>query len=100
MVGLDPADRDQARFFSMVADDATFLSGGTTMHGKAEVIIGKQRHGPTGTVQVHFDPALTKFDNLVREEETLISRTGGAPTPAAVAEIAQSLRRLGTTADN
>ena len=32
------ADRDQARFFSMVADDATFLSGGTTMHGKAEVM--------------------------------------------------------------
>jgi replicative DNA helicase len=36
--------------------------------GIAEVIIGKQRHGPTGTVQVHFDAALTKFDNLVRED--------------------------------
>lgn len=32
------ADRDQARFFAMVADDATFLSGGRTMHGKDEVV--------------------------------------------------------------
>jgi replicative DNA helicase len=31
-------------------------------HGKAELIIGKQRHGPT--VQVHFDAAVTRFDNL------------------------------------
>ena len=35
--------------------------------GKAELIIGKQRHGPTGMVQVHFDAAVTRFDNLARE---------------------------------
>ena len=37
------------------------------VHGKAEVIIGKQRHGPTGTVNVHFDAAVTRFDNLAQD---------------------------------
>ena len=32
--------------------------------GKAEVIIGKYRHGPVGTVDVHFDAATTLFSNL------------------------------------
>lgn len=36
--------------------------------GKAEIIIGKQRHGPTGTVQVHFDANLTRFGNLARAD--------------------------------
>ncbi|MEQ1717244.1 MAG: DnaB-like helicase C-terminal domain-containing protein, partial [Hyphomicrobium sp.] len=30
----------------------------------AEVIIGKQRHGPVGTVKLSFDPKLTRFDDL------------------------------------
>jgi replicative DNA helicase len=39
------------------------------VHGKAELIIGKQRHGPTGTVQVQFDAQVTRFDNLSRDEQ-------------------------------
>jgi replicative DNA helicase len=39
------------------------------VHGKAEVIIGKQRHGPTGAVNLQFDAAVTRFDNLAREVE-------------------------------
>ena len=33
----------------------------------AEVIIGKQRHGPIGVVKLHFNEDLTKFSNLARE---------------------------------
>ena len=33
----------------------------------AEVIIGKQRHGPIGSVKLHFNADTTKFGNLARE---------------------------------
>ncbi|MDR3474732.1 MAG: replicative DNA helicase [Devosia sp.] len=38
------------------------------IHGRAEVIIGKQRHGPTGTVQLSFEANLTRFSNLARDD--------------------------------
>lgn len=34
--------------------------------GRAEIIISKQRHGPTGMVEVAFEPRFTKFRNLVQ----------------------------------
>src|SRR6267142_2444350 len=34
------------------------------VHGKAEIIIGKQRHGPTGTVEVQFEGQFTRFSDL------------------------------------
>ena len=34
--------------------------------GIAEVIIGKQRHGPTGVVELQFESTLTRFQNLAR----------------------------------
>jgi replicative DNA helicase len=37
------------------------------VHGKAELIIGKQRHGPTGTVQVQFEANVTRFGDLAPE---------------------------------
>jgi replicative DNA helicase len=36
-------------------------------HGKAEVIIGKQRHGPTGTVELHFEGQFTRFSDLAHD---------------------------------
>ncbi|HXE02608.1 MAG TPA: replicative DNA helicase [Hyphomicrobium sp.] len=35
--------------------------------GKAEVIIGKQRHGPVGTVELSFEGQFTRFGNLARD---------------------------------
>jgi len=36
------------------------------LHGKAEVIIGKQRHGPIGTIELSFEGRITRFGNLVK----------------------------------
>ncbi len=34
--------------------------------GKAEVVIGKQRHGPIGTVELAFEGQFTRFSDLVK----------------------------------
>ncbi|MGC1780102.1 MAG: replicative DNA helicase [Xanthobacteraceae bacterium] len=41
-----------------------WLAEGNRVEGKAELIIGKQRHGPTGTVELQFDAQVTRFGNL------------------------------------
>lgn len=38
------------------------------LYGKAEVIVSKQRHGPTGTVKLHFTGELTKFSDLAQDD--------------------------------
>ena len=40
------------------------------LHGRAEVIIGKQRHGPIGTVELSFEGRFTRFGNLVKPWQT------------------------------
>ncbi|WP_439521924.1 replicative DNA helicase [Marivita sp.] len=36
------------------------------LHGRAEVVIGKQRHGPIGTVELSFEGRFTRFGNLIK----------------------------------
>jgi replicative DNA helicase len=36
--------------------------------GLAELIIGKQRNGPIGSLQLAFSKQFTKFDNLYQEQ--------------------------------
>ena len=36
------------------------------LHGKAEVIVGKQRHGPIGTIELAFEAQFTRFGNLAK----------------------------------
>jgi replicative DNA helicase len=38
------------------------------VHNIAEVIVGKQRHGPTGRALLHFNGLLTKFGDLARSD--------------------------------
>ena len=48
--------------FNMRHDE--WLSRMQTSENKAEVIVAKQRHGPTGSVQVHFEKRFTHFTDL------------------------------------
>jgi len=45
--------------------------------GQAEVIIGKQRNGPTGTVKLFFHKAYTRFDNYSGREAAAPGGNGG-----------------------
>jgi replicative DNA helicase len=54
-----PLESDREKFAAWMADSDKY-------HGKAEVIIGKQRHGPTGTVELAFEGAITKFSSLAQ----------------------------------
>ncbi len=47
-------------------EHAKWMADLEAARGAAEVIIGKQRHGATGKVDVAFDAKLTKFSNLDR----------------------------------
>jgi len=50
-------------------EHAAWLTDMDACAGKADLIIGKQRHGPIGTVQVAFNADLTKFGNLARDHQ-------------------------------
>lgn len=50
-------------------------------HGRAELIIGKNRHGPETTVHVGFDSNLTQFNNDVPDTIPERSREQKVPKP-------------------
>jgi replicative DNA helicase len=50
------------------AEFQEWLAKMSIINGKAEVIIGKQRHGPIGTVNLQFDGAVTRFSDLANDQ--------------------------------
>lgn len=56
-----PGDENSAEF-------AEWQQKNQNLQNIAEVIIGKQRHGPIGTVKLHFEAEFTKFSNLASAE--------------------------------
>ena len=45
-------------------DHAEWQSKMNDVANRAEIIIGKQRHGPTGNVFLEFEPMFTKFKDI------------------------------------
>ena len=47
-------------------EHAEWQSKMNDVNGLADIILGKQRHGPTGTVKVEFEGIYTKFKDLTK----------------------------------
>ncbi len=54
-------------------------SDGNSLEGKAELIVGKQRNGPTGSVNLYFHKAYTRFDSVARPAAQPVPAGGGGP---------------------
>jgi replicative DNA helicase len=50
------------------AEFQTWFEKMRSVAGKAEVIIGKQRHGPVGTVTLAFEGSYTRFSDLAHDQ--------------------------------
>jgi replicative DNA helicase len=51
-----------------------WLEKAERLYNKAEVVIGKQRHGPIGTIELMFEGKFTRFGNLARDDRDDMAR--------------------------
>lgn len=57
------------------------IDGGMSSEGIAEVIVGKQRNGPTGVSTLYFVKQYARFENLSPSQGALAGGMGDAPLP-------------------
>ncbi|WP_421780943.1 replicative DNA helicase [Kiloniella litopenaei] len=60
------ADDSTDKFHEKLANHEARLDAA---RNKAEMIVGKQRHGPIGSVELHFNGEFTKFSDLAEEDQ-------------------------------
>ena len=65
-----------ADLVAMIYREGYYKREDQELQNKAELIIAKQRNGPTGTIHLHFELKLTRFDNATEASEP--QGTGGA----------------------
>ena len=53
-------------------EHAEWQSKMNDINGFADIIIGKQRHGPTGNIQVEFEGMYTRFKDLAKINQSFI----------------------------
>ncbi|HEX2718798.1 MAG TPA: replicative DNA helicase [Gemmatimonadaceae bacterium] len=68
--GAIEQDADLIMFiFRQEVYDGPTDKDGNSLEGRAEVIVGKQRNGPIGIVNVFFHKAYTRFENYTQREQ-------------------------------
>ena len=55
------AEEDEGKFNDRYS---RWMARGEEVNNIAEVVVAKQRHGPIGTIKLHFDGQFTRFSNL------------------------------------
>jgi replicative DNA helicase len=65
----EPQSRDDETDDKFRSRHDKWMEKGNKIHNIAELDIAKQRHGPTGSIQLFFNGELTRFGNLDRDRQ-------------------------------